>query len=420
MLTVVPPPAVSGISSRQEGGCHLSRDRHEVIEPSFHSLSPQLAQPGTAQALPQDGTVTAGTGSISTAGSSMTVNQSTQKLIVDWQSFGIASGESVQFIQPSSSAVALNRVLGNNSSEIYGSLTANGQVFLINPNGILFAPTAQVSVGSLVASTLDISNDDFLAGNYVFEGEGGSITNQGNLTAAEGGVIALLAPEVRNEGVIVAQAGSIGLGAGTRIRLSFGSGFDLEVEESAVNALIENHHALRADGGLIILSASAHETLLAGVINNTGVIEANGVSEEGGVIRLTGGFQSLGGSISANGTSGGDIRVDATNVNQYSTLSADGSAGTGGTVRIDAASIVQPVTALVSANGTTTGGRVHVQGRYSVLTSGTLSANGGTQGGSVELLGDDLQLAAAKLTATGANGGGSIHVGGDFQGIGSR
>ncbi|MCD6060190.1 MAG: filamentous hemagglutinin family outer membrane protein [Moraxellaceae bacterium] len=224
-------------------------DAGAVFHRSALGAAVLLALASAAQALPQDGSVIAGSGSIGTAGNAMTVTQHTQKLIIDWQGFGIAAGESVQFIQPGSDAVALNRVLGNNASAIFGSLSANGQVFLVNPNGILFGSGAQVNVGGLVASTLGISNNDFLAGNYSFAGSGGSVVNQGALTAADGGVIALLAPEVRNEGIIVAKEGSIGLGAGTRVTLGFANGFTLEVEESALNAVIENRHALRAEGG---------------------------------------------------------------------------------------------------------------------------------------------------------------------------
>jgi filamentous hemagglutinin family protein len=374
-----------------------------------------------AQALPQGGNVAAGSGSINQSGNNMTVNQGTQKLIVDWQSFGIAAGESVQFVQPSSSAVALNRVLGNNSSEIFGSLSANGQVFLTNPNGILFGATAQVDVGGLVASTLAISNEDFLSGHYVFSGEdGGVIRNQGTLRARDGGVIALLAPEVRNEGLILAKAGAIGLGAGTKIRLDLASGLSLEVEESALNAVIENHHAVRAEGGVVILSASAQQALLGGMINNSGVIEAGSVTEAGGVIRLTAGLQSLGGSINADGRNGGDIALQGNSINQFGVISANGRSGSGGRIALDANAIAQTATARLSATGRTTGGQLHVQGRDSVLTSGTLDASGRKQGGSIELLGDTLTLASATLDASGRRGGGTIHVGGDFKGEGER
>ena len=137
-----------------------------------------------AQSLPTGGSVVAGAGTIAQAGKVLTVTQTSSKLATDWQSFNIGAGNTVNFVQPSSSAVAFNRVLGNDVSVIQGALNANGQVFLVNPNGVLFTPTAQVNVGSLVASTLAISTADFMAGNYKFEGtSSNAIINQGNITA---------------------------------------------------------------------------------------------------------------------------------------------------------------------------------------------------------------------------------------------
>lgn len=385
------------------------------------SLAVLAALAGVAQALPQGGQVAAGSGSISSSGGNMTVTQGSQKLIVDWQGFGIASGESVQFLQPGPGAVALNRVVGNNASEIFGNLSANGQVFLTNPNGILFGPTAQVDVGGLVASTLGISNADFLNGNYVFSGrEEGSVVNQGSLRAADGGVIALLAPEVRNEGLVVAREGAVGLGAGTRVRLDLADGFSLEVEASAVDAVIENRQAIRAEGGVIVLSATARESLLAGVINNTGVVDASSVSQQGGRIFLQAGLVSQTGTLDASGASGGAVRTQSRSLLQGGQVLAQGSAGAGGSIALSADSVVETVVARDDASGDSDGGQVLVHGRASVFSSATLRADGAGQGGRVDVLGGELTLAAATLTATGGEGGGEIHVGGDYQGNGPR
>ena len=149
-----------------------------------------------AHALPEGGQVTAGQGGIGTAqNGSLVVTQQSSRLAIDWLRFGIGLGESVRFDQPGASAIALNRVIGNDPSHIYGSLSANGQVFLLNPNGVLFAPGSQVNVGGLVASTLSLSNEDVMAGRYVFSrlGKTGSVTNQGEITA---GYAALLGPQV--------------------------------------------------------------------------------------------------------------------------------------------------------------------------------------------------------------------------------
>lgn len=133
------------------------------------SLMP-LFVPYPAGAAPQGGNVVSGSATISQSGNTTNIDQSSNKAIINWTSFSVASAETVNFNQPSSSSVTLNRVIGNESSVIAGTINANGQVFLVNSNGILFTGTSQVNVGGLVASTLDISNADFLAGNYVFSG----------------------------------------------------------------------------------------------------------------------------------------------------------------------------------------------------------------------------------------------------------
>src|SRR5205814_1821422 len=147
------------------------------------------------------------------------VDQGTNKAILQWDNFSIGSSAWVNFSQPSASSVALNRVTGTNPSEIFGRLTANGQVFLTNPNGVLFGPSASVDVGGLFATTLSISDADFLAGRYNFVNNGGAgtVVNQGVITA--NGYAALAGPQVRNEGIIVAHAGTVALAAGDRVSL---------------------------------------------------------------------------------------------------------------------------------------------------------------------------------------------------------
>ncbi|WP_254594068.1 two-partner secretion domain-containing protein, partial [Achromobacter spanius] len=153
------------------------------------------------------GNITSGKGSISEPNRlSKKIQQTSDKLSIDWTSFNIASGSRVDFHQPDANAIALNRVIGTDGSKIMGQLNANGRVFLINPNGVLFGKTAKVSVGGLVASTLKLSNEDFNEGRFRFIGDGrptlASVVNEGVLVAAEGGTIALLGGQVENKGVI--------------------------------------------------------------------------------------------------------------------------------------------------------------------------------------------------------------------------
>jgi filamentous hemagglutinin family protein len=237
---------------------------------------------GAVEAGPKGGTVVAGDGTIHQSGNTTTISQQSQNLAVNWLGFSIGPAETVQFIQPSSSAVALNRVTGNEASQIYGHLVANGQVFLINPNGVLFGSSAQVNVGSLVASTLNITDADFLARNYKFKGNADSsgtaapagIINQGTLIA-DGGTVALLGGHVSNVGTIRAQLGSVALAAGGAMTLDFQGNklLSVKVDESAIGALAENRQLIQANGGTVIMTAAARNALLSTVVNNTGVIE---------------------------------------------------------------------------------------------------------------------------------------------------
>ncbi|MCD6043210.1 MAG: filamentous hemagglutinin N-terminal protein, partial [Burkholderiales bacterium] len=195
-----------------------------------------------AQTMPSGGQVAAGQATISHfTPSYLQVDQASDKAILNWQSFSIGAGGQVQFVQPSSTSVALNRVLGNNPSQIFGNLGANGRVFLVNPSGILFGPGSSVNVGALVASTLSITDDDFLAGRYTFSNAGGagSILNQGNLFS-HSGYTALLAPQVTNEGFIFANMGNVALAAGDRVSLDMVGDnlIRVSVEQAALNAAV--------------------------------------------------------------------------------------------------------------------------------------------------------------------------------------
>ena len=226
----------------------------------------------------------------------MTINQSSDRMIANWQSFSIGAGNSVTFNQPGASSVALNRVVGQDPSKILGSLSANGQVFLINPNGIAIGKTGSVQTGGFVASTLGISNADFLAGRYNFTGSGGAITNEGSIS---GKVVALISPSVSNSGTIT---GSTALAAGTDVLLDFnGDGLlSVEVKASTVKTLVENKGLIRADGGLAILTAKGASDAMKGVVNNTGVVQAASIGSRNGRILLLGDAKH--GEVNAGGT----------------------------------------------------------------------------------------------------------------------
>ena len=294
-----------------------------------------LSAYSAAYANPTGGMVTSGAANIATNGSTMTVNQSTNKAIINWQSFSIGNGETVNFVQPGASSVALNRVIGNNPSAIYGTLNANGKVFLVNPNGVLFAKGAQVNTGGLVASTLDIADSNFLNGNYAFSGsDAGSVVNQGNITAASEAVF--LGPQVANEGVIAAKV--VGLGAGHKVRLDFSGDqlLSLTVDTGAASGSASNSGTITANGGTVVMSAGTADALLNTVVNNIGVIRAQTVNNQGGVIKLLGNTVNVGGTLDAsapNGGNGGFIETSGNKVKIadsaiITTKAASGKTGT--------------------------------------------------------------------------------------------
>jgi filamentous hemagglutinin family protein len=268
-----------------------------------------LAAPTGGVVVPATGTATITTGIPNTT----TIVQTTPKAVIDWQSFGIGVGETVNFQQPTSNSVTLNRVVGPDASGILGTLTANGKVFLINPNGILFGPGAMVNVGGIVASTLDISNSSFLANTYDFTGgNSGVVLNQGTITAADGGYVALLGAQVSNDGVIVAKLGTVVLASGTAVTLDVANDqlLSVTVTQGALDALAQNGGSIQADGGLVMMSAKNAGALLATVVNNTGVIRAQTINNTAGRISLVGdmskGGVMVGGTLDASAPLGGD------------------------------------------------------------------------------------------------------------------
>lgn len=292
----------------------------------------------TAYALPEGGQVAAGQAAITTAGSTMTIAQQTAQAIINWQNFGIGSGEAVHINQPNSQAMLLNRVVGSNPSEIFGQLTANGQVILVNPNGVFFRPGSSVDVGGLTASTLNIANEDFLKGQLRFAGDSQNpVINAGNITA-QNGYVNLLAKEVVNEGIIAAQTGSVNLAAGSGMSLDYnGDGkMTVAVTDGAYQSAVANKKLIQADGGLVVMTASGKDALMDSAVNNSGMIQANTLGEATGQISLTGDNIATTGTISADGGSnghGGTIKIIANHKTAVDgQLSAQGGqlAGDGG------------------------------------------------------------------------------------------
>ena len=267
-----------------------------------------------SQELPQNGQILSGTGSIVQDGADMSITQNSANLDIDWNSFSIGAENTVTFKQPSATSTALNRVTGTQTSAIHGKMTANGRVFLLNPNGVMFGAGAQVNVGSLVASTLGLSKTETnnSGSQHEFEGDSAAaITNAGQIATNDGGTIALIAAKVTNTGSLTAPGGTVALGAGRRVRLDLGGTVALEVDEAAVDALITQGGAIRADGGLIYLGAKAAGDLAQTVINHSGTSQAQTLATgKDGRIFLMGDMRNdqidVSGTLDASAPNGGD------------------------------------------------------------------------------------------------------------------
>ena len=317
-----------------------------------------IGQPLPVSVLPSGGQVTSGNGAITQTGNSTVINQQSQNLAINWLSFSIGAGESVRFNQPNSSAIALNRVVGQDPSEILGTLSANGQVFILNPNGVLFGKSAEVNVSALLASTLNLSDADFQAGHYQLAAGSspGTVVNQGNLTAAAGGYLALVGPSVSNNGNMKVMSGTVLLAAGNKVSLQItdGSLLSYSIDQGAVNALAQNSQLIQADGGRVFLSAQGADAVSKAVVNNTGIIEAQTVDNQGGVIRLLGdstvGQVNVAGTLDASAPHGGDGGAIETSAAQVK-VADDAHVTTAATTGRTGTWLVDPTDYTIAASG---------------------------------------------------------------------
>jgi filamentous hemagglutinin family protein len=377
--------------------------------------------------------VESGQVSVTQSASSTVVNQASQQAIINWNSFNIAAGEKTQFVQPNASAVALNRINPTQgASQIYGSLSSNGQIILINAAGIHFGPGSMVNVGGMIASTSDISNANFLAGNYIFNipsTYNGSIINKGTIIAANHGLIALLGSSVENNGMIQAEAGNILLGSGSKFTIDFYGDqlINFSVDEPAsVGGTIKNSGTLLADGGKILITAEAAQGVVDDVINMSGVAQAQSVDQQNGEIILSSdGNSNVSGTLDvsglAAGATGGTIKILGNAIHLASTaqLNANGDAG-GGEISIggkpNAASLDEQdfnttvdAGAVLKANAITqgNGGNVIVWSEGSTKFYGSIFSQGGSNsgnGGLVETSGSYLDVNGISVNTLAAHG----------------
>ena len=337
-------------------GCfHLHRQTSIQYESSSKKIiwiSAFLLSISSAHAAgPTGGSVTSGSGSIVQSGNQTTITQNSAKMSINWNSFSIDQGSKVTFVQPNASSIALNRITGNLPSQISGQLLANGQVWILNPNGVFINSTGQVNTASFLASTHQITDQNFQSGNYQFTNGGVTnalVSNQGSIIVADGGYAVLAGRAVRNDGYIQANMGSVVL-AGTQSMaidllgnrlLSFAVGDAVTQAPDDGLALVNNTGTIRAQGGQVLLTAKAASNLIHQVINTEGVIEAKTAQNVNGQIILDGGTVgqvTLSGTLDTSGLAanqtGGVIKVfgNQININGNAMLNASGDVG-GGTI----------------------------------------------------------------------------------------
>ncbi|MBW3567744.1 MAG: filamentous hemagglutinin N-terminal domain-containing protein, partial [Proteobacteria bacterium] len=392
----------------------------------------------TSYAGPEGGQVVRGNGNIVRPNATTTnINQHTQNIAIDWQSFNVSQNETVNFYQPNSTSTALNRIFDQNASEIFGTINANGRVILVNANGIYFGQSAAVNVGALIASGMDINPDAFMNGDWTFANAdgstGGLIVNHGLLQAAEGGSVSLFGGGIRNTGTILANYGSINLAAGEQVTIDFdGDGLiqfavDGELLENAygLDAAVSNSGTLQADSGRVLLSAASANNVFAQVVNNEGVIQANGVTTDGGRVFLTGSGGDVinTGNITATSETGkgGEVHLLGDRVGLFGDALVDVSGATGGGTALiggdyqggngvqTASHTAIGTNAVIRADATDTGngGKVIIWSDDTTRFLGAVSARGGANagdGGFVEVSGKEYLEYRGDVDTTAVNG----------------
>jgi filamentous hemagglutinin family protein len=417
---------------------HVSRTPVDQLRLKAISVAVASVIAGAAYGNPTGPSVAAGSASFSTSGNTLSITNA-PGTIINWQQFSIRPDEITRFIQANAASAVLNRVTGQESSQLLGQLLSNGRVFLVNPNGVTVGAGAVIDTAGFVASSLGISNADFLAGRMRFTevAGGGKVVNQGTINASSGGSVYLIAPNVENHGVITAPNGDILLAAGKTVEVVSTASPHIRVEitapgeSEAVNVgqlvsgrigiyggLVRNGGTLNAtsamvgENGNIILKASGDVRLEGGAVKAAAIDGGNVRIEANRVVQTAG--------IDASGASGGTVSIEAGSVLQSARVDAKGSSGTGGAIEVKSSgSLVQTASAVLDASGTTAGGSVTVQGtgEQRVFSSAAMAASATSgAGGEIKVLGNDIVLAGAKLDASGDSGGGKIMVGGDFHG----
>ncbi len=412
----------------------MNTPRRHPIEQAISSMYRGLARcslllPALAAANPSGETVVSGEVSFSNPdANTLQVDQNSDSAIVNWQSFSVGSDEFVVFNQPSASAAILNRVIGGDLSTILGSISGNGRVFLVNPMGVLFGEGAQIDVGALVATTLDIQDNDFSNGNYAFAGSGdASVDNQGTIRTSPGGFVVLAAPQVLQSGTIEAASGNVLLAAADGLTLFTDAdglvGYEITAAAVSEATGIENLGQIAAAGGVIALDAATTNGLMATVVNNRGLITAASIDTgpDGEIILAAdGGSIAHGGTLDAGAADGGfvDMRSSGgiTGVTTVDPNTGEPTVETGdilaGEVSVEAVGDIQ-LRDITSASS-----RVVIRTEAgSISVRDVTMTHSGSGGGSISMsAGGDLSFDTLTQTIDGSGGSIALSAGGAITG----
>jgi trimeric autotransporter adhesin len=368
------------------------------------------SHPMVARAMPAGGVVSGGSARIASSGKQLTITQDTDRAVLDWSSFNIAQDEAVKFVQPGASSVALNRIHDQNPTQIEGQLSANGQVWLLNPNGVMFGKNAQVDVAGLVATSSDIDNSAFMAGSNRFTHAGAAnatVQNDGQITIKDAGMAAFVAPSVINNGTINARLGKVALASGDTFAVDmYGDGLvSVEVSPQVAHQLVSNTGTISAQGGVVQMTAAQAANIVDTLVTNSGAVmaDAAGVGHNGEII-----LYAAGGNVTNSGTL---------------TASGKGTGQTGGSVTVTGNTVDLASTSVIDASGDAGGGYVKIGGDFhgqgSTFTATTTIVEAGStinasaitsgDGGKVAVWSDDATWFAGDIQATGGaqsgNGG---------------
>ncbi len=366
-----------------------------------------------ASANPEDGVVVGGSATITKTTNNLTVKQSSDRALIEWSSFNIDKGETTEFKQPNSSSITLNRVVNSNQvSSINGNLKANGKVLIINPNGVLIGADGNVDTNSFVATAADIDNNAFINGTGALDfNRAGKVDavveNKGRITVAEEGFVGLVAPTVRNSGVIQGNLAKVQLGAADKFAVDFyGDGliqFAVDTPKDGTKRTLtaENTGSIIADGGQVLMTAAAASNVVDSVINNEGHIQAQTLQNRNGKIVLTGAGAKVkvSGKINASGkgdSDGGQINIGG----DYQ--------GKGELAKAATVDITETAELYADAGDNGNGGNIIIWSDAKTTSRGRYYARGGTQsgnGGLVETSAKDLLDASGSYVNTLAENG---------------